>query len=416
MFKKLRLKLTLINISVVGVVLLLFFTGIYILMKQDLSRRSDQTLRFAAAEGRVRLPRRTPQDNGRLANSFYITEDPSGKVLSQSQNPPVTKDDLRRLFQKAYGQGMEKGLVEMDSVTYRYLRTSPPGNTEYTIAFLNIQQERETLGRLKAILFFTGLAGLLVVFICSLFLADRALIPIKRSWERQKNFAADASHELRSPLAAIQTNLELVMGNPEETIESQRKWLENIQAENRRMTKLVTDLLMLARADSDQKLVEKTLFPLSSVIKEVTEAYTPVAAGKHLELLAVLDENVYFFGDAERIRQLVIILVDNAIKYTPEGGSVSLGLKSSDEHVEISVADTGEGIPREHIGRIFERFYRIDKARSRESGGTGLGLSIADWIVREHRGTISVSSTPGKGSTFKVSLPRMRPLPHDAAS
>jgi signal transduction histidine kinase len=299
----------------------------------------------------------------------------------------------------------DMGLIRLGSDTFRNLRSFPPGFRNVTVVFQNTQPEREMLKRLGTILLSISLAGLAVVFVSSLFLADRALIPIKKSWENQKNFVADASHELRSPLAVMQTNLELVMGNKEDTVESQTKWLENIQAENRRMTKLVDDLLLLARADSNQQLMDKCIFSLHETVKDAVASYVPLAAKKNIQLELKQAEEIDFLGDEGRLKRLVVILIDNAIKYTPSGGQAGVILRKMDSHVELLVSDTGVGIEYEYLDKIFERFYRVDKARSRESGGTGLGLAIADWIVKEHKGTISVSSVPGRGSTFKVQLP-----------
>lgn len=409
MFKNLRLKLTLINISVVGIILLLFFTGVYIFMKKAVNTQSEQLMYAVISDKRPPVLNRFPLQQRHWANLFYARVDDSGNIIFVSPNLPVTEDELGQLIQNAQQAADDKGFEKVKLETFRYLKAYRSFNHEWTIVFLSTQPENETLGRLKAILFFIGLTGLIVVFVCSLFLADRALIPIRKSWDRQKNFVADASHELRSPLAVIQTNLELVLGNTDESVESQSKWLENIQTENKRMTKLVNDLLFLARADSNQQMMEKRFFELHRTIREVINIFEPIAARKKIKLEFETDSEIDFWGDEARIKQLAVILIDNAIKYTPSGGQVKLQLKSDDGHTEIIVSDTGEGIAQEHIGRIFERFYRVDKARSRESGGTGLGLSIADWIVKEHRGIINVASIPGKGTSFKVILPKVLP-------
>lgn len=406
MFKSVRLKLTLINITVVGIILLLFSSGTYILMKQNSAQQSVRIMYSVAAELRFRPPPRFPPANKRWANCFFVRLDETGRVLEASANSPLSEDELGELVGMAAAEEEESGMVKTSFDSYRFLRSVPPQRREETMIFLSMQPEYDTLARLRAILIFTGFAGILVVFVSSLFLADRALIPIKKSWERQKNFVADASHELRSPLAVIETNLELVMGNGEETVENQNKWLGNIQTENRRMSKLVSDLLFLARADSDQVMFEKRFFPLNDVLMEAVILMQPLADKKKIGLDANIKQVQDFYGDEARIKQLAVILVDNAIKYTHEGGSIRVGLDFRDSQFEITVADNGEGIAKEHLSRIFERFYRVDKARSREGGGTGLGLSIAEWIVKGHRGSISVSSAKGKGTTFKVFLPR----------
>lgn len=196
------------------------------------------------------------------------------------------------------------------------------------------------------------------------------------------------------------------MENRDETVESQTKWLENIHVENKHMTKLVSDLLLLARTDSDQQLLEMKDFSISKSVEEAVTAFIPVAEEKNIKIEHSVTQDLSFFGDESRIKQLAVILLDNAVKYTPAGGSISFVLESNKNSIEMIVSDTGEGIEKENLEKIFERFYRVDKARSSETAGTGLGLSIASWIVKEHHGTISVESKLGEGTTFRVTFPQ----------
>jgi signal transduction histidine kinase len=196
------------------------------------------------------------------------------------------------------------------------------------------------------------------------------------------------------------------MNRGNQTIDSQIKWLENIQAENKVMSKLVNDMLFLARADSEQDLLEKKEFQLHLAL---LEAYIPFEAraiqqGIHLKPFEgpVVDIN----GDEAKVKQLAAILIDNAIKHTPSGGSIQMTLCDKGHTVEIVVSDSGEGISNEHIHKIFNRFYRVDKARSRSDGSAGLGLSIAEHIVAEHRGEIKVESQVGVGTSFHIILPK----------
>ena len=205
----------------------------------------------------------------------------------------------------------------------------------------------------------------------------------------------------------INTNLELVLGNADETVDSQSKWLGAIQSEIQRMSKLVADLLFLARADSDEA-ISMSAFNLSDALNQAVVPFAPYAASKGIELVSKIEPEVFCYGNEGRLKQLIDILIDNAIKHTTPGDKVEFTLHAGYSTVEITVSDTGEGIPGEHLGRIFERFYRIDKSRSREYGGSGLGLSIADRIVKEHKGTINVSSSAGKGAVFSITLPRLK--------
>jgi signal transduction histidine kinase len=194
------------------------------------------------------------------------------------------------------------------------------------------------------------------------------------------------------------------MDNEDKTVGSQKKWLSNIQCELERMKKLIDDLLFLARADADGEM-PKEHFDLSELLYKIYDTFTPLFQKKNLELLLNSPHNIIVYGNEFRIKQLITILLDNAMKYTGEGGKVELTLQTGTNAVQLSVKDTGEGIAKEHLGKIFDRFYRVDKSRSRNYGGAGLGLAIAQCIVNEHRGTINVISEVSKGTEFKISLP-----------
>lgn len=251
----------------------------------------------------------------------------------------------------------------------------------------------------------TILLSMAMVLAGSWLLSKVAVEPVKQAWQKQLDFTADASHELRTPITVIQTNLELVMDSPEETVGSQMKWLQNIEAENKRMARLVEDLLTLSRADTGQQNLEMTTFMLDELGMEAISPLEPVATGKGIRLSFDADANMAFHGDRSRIKQLLVILVDNALKYTPPSGRVDVRLCRDERSVTLTVSDTGSGIEQEHLTKIFDRFYRVNKTRSQNQDGSGLGLSIAKWIAQEHGGTIQADSAPGKGTTFTVFLP-----------
>ena len=178
--------------------------------------------------------------------------------------------------------------------------------------------------------------------------------------------------------------------------------LDAIQVESERMTRMVGDLLLLAQADAGQP-IRRERVELDTLVLQVYRQVRPLAEG--IELVIGAEDQATILGDPDRIKQLLLNLVDNAIKYTPQGGKVTLGLQRVEGWAQLSVADTGIGIPAQDLPHIFERFYRVDKARSRAAGGTGLGLSIVQWIVQAHNGKIDVQSETGKGTTFTVWLP-----------
>lgn len=251
----------------------------------------------------------------------------------------------------------------------------------------------------------TGSLAILIVYISSLIISTIAIAPIKEAWQRQLDFTADASHELRTPLAVIQANLELVMDNPEETVAEQTRWLKNSLEEALRMNKIVNDLLVLSRADTEGSSISTEHIDLSSLVNIALESFTSTADKKDITLRGSIEENIQMNGNPDRLMQLIIILVDNAMKYMTPPGSIDVQLTSSVKEITIRVSDTGDGIAEEDQEHIFDRFYRVDKARSHTDGGTGLGLSIAQWIVNSHHGKIEVNSTIGYGTEFIIRFP-----------
>lgn len=401
MFRKLRLQLTLINVLVMALVILFFVAATYFLMEYQMFSESQQIMKNIAADaGSGSIHSITKSDR----RYFLIKTDKFGSITDSSQDLPLTGDELSRFIERAPKKFRFKGEVEWHDVHYHFLKVPLQQDQGFLFVFVNVQQEKVTLALLLVVLIITGLICLGLGYYGSLWLADRAMIPIKNSWQRQKDFVADASHEFRTPLAVIQTNLELVMGNPEDTVENQSKWLENIRVETKHMTKLVSDLLFLARADSQQQLLDMKRFPLHTALQNACEPFKPLAETKGIQLHLSLESFITFYGDEDRIKQLVMILLDNNLKHTPPGGNVSLTLEKRSTTAEITVSDTGEGIEQQHLPKIFERFYRVDNARSKQEGGTGLGLAIAAWIVKAHQGTIKVDSTPGFGTTFVISF------------
>ncbi|MDN4494332.1 sensor histidine kinase [Ureibacillus aquaedulcis] len=257
------------------------------------------------------------------------------------------------------------------------------------------------------ILIVLGLIFIGLALFMSQKMSKKAMVPIAKAFTRQKEFAADASHELRTPLAVLQSSLDAMdMTLRDEKDQFTEKLLKNMRQEVKRMTSLVGDLLTLARSDSNTVELRKDTFNLRQMAEDVLESVRPLADEKTISTSLDAPENLMVVADPERLSQLIYILLDNAIKYTPAGGAVKISLSQEECYVYITVNDTGVGIKDKDLNHIFERFYRADKSRSRQMGGHGLGLSIAKWIVETHKGTIEVSSELEKGSTFLVKIPR----------
>ena len=227
---------------------------------------------------------------------------------------------------------------------------------------------------------------------------------LERSFAEIRRFTADASHELRTPLTAIRTEAEVALAKPLGLTEHQQL-LGSILEECDRLTRLTDQLLALAREDVCAARQAQQRVNLAALVGEVAETMRPLADAKELRLDVEVNGATWVLGDAPRLREVFFNLIDNGIKYTPEGGEVALWVGQNGLEAVVTVRDTGIGIPPEHVPHIFDRFYRVDKARSRAEGGTGLGLSIAQSIAGAHGGRIELASTLGQGTTCTVRLP-----------
>ena len=251
-----------------------------------------------------------------------------------------------------------------------------------------------------------GVISLIFSTLIGFFLSRRALKPARLAYEKQRQFAADASHELRTPLAVVLSTADLLLNDPTIKSDFLRQTILDMKDEVKKMSNLVADLLLVARSDNNALKTLAVRFDIAALLRQAVRTMTPIAEKKNI----VIKERGDFtpteiLGDEQKIRQLITILVDNAIKYTKEGGSVTIGFVPAKQgKVSFFIEDTGIGISKEDLPKIFDRFYRVDKARSRQMGGNGLGLAIADEIVRMHRGEIEVISEEGKGTRFTVTL------------
>jgi signal transduction histidine kinase len=273
------------------------------------------------------------------------------------------------------------------------------------IAISIVDSEVTLLERLLLILLTSLIGGAIVIVLAGYYLAYRAMAPVRLAWEKQQQFVADASHELRTPLAVIKSNAELTLRHPSHTVEEEGIRITNVIRESIRMNKLVSSLLTLARADANQSGLNLTNFALRETLAAIIEQFQPMAEIKGIVIQLTMPTDLYIIADRERLHQLAIIILDNAIKYT-NSGKVEVSCSQKFNSVVLTVCDTGCGIAQDDLPHIFDRFYRGDKARNRDSGGTGLGLAIARWIVEAHGGKIKVESEPGVGTEIQVTLPQ----------
>jgi len=229
---------------------------------------------------------------------------------------------------------------------------------------------------------------------------------VEASQRSQRDFVANVSHELKTPLTSIQGFAQAILDGAADDPQSIRQAAQVIHDEAGRMHRLVLDLLELARLDAGTADLRREPVDLAALARNVAQRMAPQAQEAQVTLRVAGEESLTVYGDGDRLAQVLLNLLDNALKHTPAGGQVTVQVRGAGNWAEVAVQDTGEGIPPEVLPRIFERFYQLDQARR---GGAGLGLSIAYEIVRAHGGTLTAQSQPGKGSTFVVKLPRVRP-------
>lgn len=228
---------------------------------------------------------------------------------------------------------------------------------------------------------------------------------LERLDKSRNQFVSNASHELKTPLATMKILLESLIYQPEMPAELRAEFMQDMNHEIDRLTSIITDLLTLTQMDSRRMELHPAMVDLSELVEESLRLLTPAAEQRSQALIGHIAPGISLVADRSKLGQIIYNLAENGLKYTPDGGQVTVSLFTEGRNAVLTVQDNGVGIPKEDQAHIFERFYRVDKARSRETGGTGLGLSIVRQLVALHKGVITVDSTPGEGSTFTVKLP-----------
>lgn len=427
------------------VVLLVLGLAFYAAVASSLANASvaqlaSRTVPVAAVlEGRPQSP--GPGDPGELfgfrpgtGNTFLFAFDRNGDVVQLGRQPVVVlaglpqSESLEAARSAADGSNVWTGSLNIlsNQVPVRILTQRVTYRADGQTYFLQAIQDRSTEVRtLDSLLLVLVVGGLVVVFVAAGFgavYARRALVPIRDSLagqrvalRRQREFAADASHELRTPLTVIRSSVELLRRNPRSPVAEVGDTLTDIDAEVEHLTTLVDDLLLLARSDSGAVALERVPLHLDDVAAEAAEALAGPAAtaGVRVEVDPAPTPAV---GDPARLRQLVTILVDNAIRHSPRDGIVRVVIRPEADGATVAVEDAGPGVRPEDRERVFDRFWRAPGA---PAGGTGLGLAIARWIAEHHQGSISVGDAQGGGARFEVRLPagsaNQTPLPEAAS-
>ncbi len=407
MLNKLRWKFVLVNMLLVTLVLTIVFAAVLASSYHRLEMDSTQAMERVMRSGDTDFPKREigggkppneKEPRKMMTAAFYVelNGDNSVKEIFGEEVTVTDESALEAIVSNALAQEKSSGIIRGEN-----LRFLVQGSR---IAFADRTNEIESLTSLLETSALVGFFGLLAFFVISLFLARWALRPIEKSWKQQRQFVADASHELKTPLTVILANMGIVLSHREETVQSQIKWLEYTQAEASRMKELVGSLLFLAQADDMQEALTLSEVNFSDVVWSSVLPFESVAFEQNKTLTSEIAENIVIQGDEDRLRRLTAILLDNAVKYSDEGGTITLRLQTAQDKAVLTVHNTGAQIPAGQLSHIFERFYRVDSSRTRAQGGYGLGLSIAQSIVEAHHGKIGVQSG-SQGTAFTVALP-----------
>ena len=448
-FKSIKFRLTMWYVLSLVALLLIFGTTAYLMLSHGLYQNLDDALRtrvnemqgsFKMEEGRINFAER-------LSELILIYD--ANETLVQRLGPNVEFVNIGGLVKQAlFGEDSFLTATTSDGQEVRLYAAPFSIDSKTRIAIIIGRPLAEIKGVLRTFRSILGFSTLTLVVLASIggvFMTSRRLKPVdgitrtaqeigerdlnrrinvrsedelgrlavtlnrmmerlESAFDRQRQFTADASHELRTPLAIIQAESSLALSK-ERTTAEYRKTLELVSQEVTYMSAIIGKLLFLARGYAGKESLDFKDVNLKELILELASDLEVLASDKGLGLNIGPLENLAVKGDRVQLRQLFLNILENAVRYTPSGGNISGSLSRRKQTAVVAISDTGIGIPPEHLPHIFERFYRVDKARSRAQGGSGLGLAIAKSIAEVHGGEITVESQVGKGSTFQVTLP-----------
>ncbi len=441
MFTNIGRRLALLNALVVIAVIALAGLVIYLALRQSLDAEVDEALRLRVEQvarswedGRIAEPvpsveRREEDDEReehgeeilREGDTIVLVADSAGRVVSNPRGIALAGIPIRPGIERALGGADDRRTVEIAGVGAMRVLTVPVRHDgEVVGAVQALRSLREHQRELELVKWMTLLGvglGAIVAVPAGLYLAHHAMRPINAAFERQRAFVADASHELRTPLTLIRANAEFALQDPSLPVAEIQHELGVILEEVDRTDRLVDDLLTLARLDAGQLPLRRAPHDLGKLVARAAQGMRPLALERGVVLEVRDADRCRVIVDDDRVIQVVRILVDNAIKHTPSGGRVEIATACAGGQARITVRDTGVGIPPEHVPRVFDRFYRVDTARSRADGGIGLGLAIAKAIVEAHGGRIWLESQVSAGTTVTMILPaEARAAPGDRSS
>jgi len=410
MFKKTKLRLVVLNALVFFILQNIFGTSIYLYMHYSLYHQVDNNIlekKDHLLHEKENMGEEFNQEREENHRLIYLLWEKDHKLKKIIPSNSLTKINTERFLKLLNKEGLQS--FSIGSTSYRFINISVSTNKNYASVekiqvIYNLKREKEMLSHLLMVIGIGSVISIFIAILAGIYLARKALIPIKHSWEKQQQFVADASHELRTPLSVMKLNLEHLFRHPDHSIEQESEIIHQAIQEINYLSKMTSDLLTLARSDSNELLLRAEPIHLDNILDKVVKEFSALAALKKIEITAEI-QPIEMIGDRERLKQLFIILLDNALKYTKECGAISVKASNKNARAFIEISDTGIGISSEDLPYIFDRYYRGDKSRTRHLEGSGLGLSIAHWIVQSHSGKIRITSNEGEGTQVFISLP-----------
>lgn len=334
----------------------------------------------------------TPYSTRYFVISYY--EDGRLRNTDMRHIAAVTEDDVGTYLSIALNHGEGFGYFD----NYKYYVVSAGGG-EYMATFLECHQELRSIRMFAFVSVLVGAVCIMLVYILVMFFSKRAIDPVVKSVEKQKQFITNASHELKTPLTVITTSLKVL-----EMEVGEQKWISKAQAQTEKMSALVNDLVTLSRLDEEKPVLRIADFNISEAVTETTESFRDFAAAQGHDLETKIPSGLIYRGDEYAVRQLVSILLDNAVKYSDEGGGIRLSLERAKRGVVLKTCNACTGMDPAELGRLFDRFYRVEKSRSKQTGGFGVGLSIARSIAEAHKGSIRAECPDAYSIQFTVIL------------
>lgn len=333
-----------------------------------------------------------------IALACYDTE--QNKITERYYGSKFSLDDkiLEQLVSQAVASRRTGGMLHANIT---FLKQTEGATVK--VAIHNTIGNRNNMYAYIGMTFGILFAGLACYFVISFLLARTALKPVEESWKKQKQFVADASHELKTPLSVIMANTEMIAAHKEETVESQMKWIENTQSEAKRMADLVADLLFLAKNDDGLRVTFDEV-NLSDCVSSVVLGYDVIFYENSKKFHDDIQSDLYIDGNLGQLKQFVSILLDNANRYSVESGNIKLKLSAVGKHAQLTISNDCEQFTQEQLSHLFDRFYTVDPSRNKNNGGNGLGLAIAETICKTHKGSLHVNCADGR-ITFTANFP-----------